>query len=108
LLGLVAFTTLQRTKEIGVRKVLGATVQNILTLLALDFIRLMFIAILLAVPFIAWALDRWLNRYAFRIELHWWLFAIPVSLIVVVALLTVVLESLKVALTNPAKSLRDE
>jgi putative ABC transport system permease protein len=108
LFGLVAYTTLQRTKEIGIRKVLGASIRNILALLSRDFIRLMLVATVLAVPFVLWGLDQWLNQYAFRIELTLWLFMLPVSSVFVIALLTVVLKSLKVAVTNPVDSLRDE
>ncbi len=108
LFGLVAYTTLQRTKEIGVRKVLGASVQNILALLSKDFVRLMVFAAILSVPLIIWGLQQWLNKYAFRIELTLLLFAIPISLIFLIALLTVILKSLKVASRNPVESLRYE
>ncbi len=108
LFGLVAYTTLQRTKEIGIRKVLGASVRNILTLLSEDFIRLMVIATVLSVPLIVWGLHHWLNQYAFRIELTPWLFALPISMVFLIALLTVVLKSMKVAVTNPVDSLRYE
>jgi len=108
LFGLVAYTTLQRTKEIGVRKVLGASVQGILSLLAKDFIRLMVIAAILSVPLIRWGLEQWLSQYAFRIELTVWLFILPISMIMMIALLTVALRSMKVAVTNPVKSLRYE
>lgn len=108
LFGLVAYTTLQRTKEIGVRKVLGASIQNILSLLSRDFIRLMVIAALLSVPLITWGLTQWLSQYAFRVELTPWLFLFPISMIFVIALLTVILKSMKVATTNPVESLRYE
>lgn len=108
LLGLVAYTTLQRTKEIGVRKVLGASVRSILVLLSKDFVRLMVVASVISVPLIMWGLRQWLTRYAFRIELTWWLFLLPVSTVFVIALLTVVLKSLNVAVTNPVDSLRYE
>jgi putative ABC transport system permease protein len=106
LFGLVAFTTLQRTKEIGVRKVLGASVRNILVLLSKDFTRLMVIATLFTVPLIVWGVIEWLNQYAFRIELTLWLFLLPVLMVFVIALLTVMLRSLKVAVSNPVESLR--
>ena len=108
LFGLVAYTTLQRTREIGVRKVLGASVRGILVLLSKDFIRLMAVATVFAVPLILWGLRHWLNQYAFRIELTWWLFMLPVSTVFVIALLTVMLRSLRVAATNPVDSLRYE
>jgi putative ABC transport system permease protein len=108
LFGLVAYTTIQRTKEIGVRKVLGASVQNILTLLSKDFARLIIVAMVIAVPLVAWGLQHWLAQYAFRIELSVWLFVIPLLSIFIIALLTVVLKSLKVASANPVDSLRYE
>jgi putative ABC transport system permease protein len=108
LFGLVAYTTLQRTKEIGVRKVLGASVWSILALLSKDFIRLMVVATVFSLPLIMWGLRHWLNQYAFRIELTWWLFMLPVSTVFVIALLTVILRSSKVAVTNPVNSLRYE
>lgn len=108
LFGLVAYTTLQRTKEIGVRKVLGATVQNILVLLSKDFIQLMIIATILSVPLIMWGLYQWLNQYPFRIEVTLWLFTLPISIIFVIALFTVILKSIKVAVTNPVESLKYE
>lgn len=108
LFGLVAYTTLQRTKEIGVRKVLGASVRSILVLLSKDFIRLMVVATVISVPLIIWGLRHWLNQYAFRIELTWWLFMLPVSTVFIIAILTVMLRSSKVAVTNPVNSLRYE
>ena len=108
LFGLVAYTTLQRTKEIGVRKVLGASVRSILILLSKHFIQLMVVATIFSVPLMIWGLRHWLNQYAFRIELTWWLFVLPVSAVFVLALLTVTLRSLKVAVTNPVDNLRDE
>ncbi len=108
LFGLVAYTTLQRTKEIGVRKVLGATVQSILVLLSKDFIGLMLVATVLSVPLMIWGLRHWLNHYAFRIELTWWLFTLPVAVIFLIALLTVMLKAIGVAVRNPVNSLRYE
>jgi putative ABC transport system permease protein len=108
LFGLVAYTTLQRTKEIGVRKVLGASVRNILTLLSIDFMKLIMIAILIAIPAVFMALQYWLSQYAFRIMLSLGLFAIPLTLIFLIAMLTVVLRSMKVATANPVDSLRYE
>jgi putative ABC transport system permease protein len=108
LFGLVAYTTQQRTKEIGVRKVLGASVQSILSLLSKDFVRLMIIATVITVPTMIWGLQEWLSRYAFRIDLTFWLFAIPIMLIFMIALLTVVIKSTTVAIKNPVDSLRYE
>jgi putative ABC transport system permease protein len=108
LFGLVAYAALQRTKEIGVRKVLGATVKNILTLLSKDFMKLILLATAISVPLVSWLLSSWLNQYAFRILITVWLFALPLAGIFALALLTVVLKSLKVATANPVDSLRYE
>jgi putative ABC transport system permease protein len=108
LFGLVAYATLQRTKEIGVRKVLGASVPNILTLLSKDFMKLILLAMALAVPVVTWLLNGWLKQYAFRIPVTVWLFAIPLIGIFALALLTVLLRSAKVATSNPVDSLRYE
>jgi putative ABC transport system permease protein len=108
LFGLVAYTTLQRTMEIGVRKVLGASIRSILVLLSKGFIKLMVVATAFSVPLIIWGLRHWLNQYAFRIELTWWLFALPVAVIFAIALLTVMLKSVKVAVRSPVESLRYE
>ena len=108
LLGLVAFTTSQRTKEIGIRKVLGASVQNIVALLSKDYIKLIFIASLLALPVAYWVMQQWLKNYAFRINIGWWLLLVPVLMVLLIALLTVSFQTVKAALTNPVKSLRYE
>jgi putative ABC transport system permease protein len=108
LFGLVAYTTLQRTKEIGLRKVLGASVENILMLLSKDFVRLMVIAAVITLPLMIWGVQQWLTRYAFRISLNFWLFASPMFLIFTIALVTVIVRSINVAFKNPADSLRCE
>jgi putative ABC transport system permease protein len=108
LFGLVAYTTLQRTKEIGVRKVLGASIGNILVLLSADFIKLIVIACLLSVPPIILVAREWLDQYAFRIDLSMWLFVIPFIAVFSLALITVVMKSLGVATANPVDSLRYE
>ncbi len=108
LLGLTAFTAMQRTKEIGVRKVLGASVVSVVALLSKDFIRLVLIALFLATP-IAWSImHRWLQSFAYRIELQWWMFALAGLFAVLIALLTVSFQSIKAALMNPVKTLRNE
>jgi len=108
LFGLASFTTIQRTKEIGIRKVLGASVAGILKLLYREFATLLVIAFVIAVP-LAWLIvTNWLQGYAFRINIHWSYFVIPFVSIMVIALLTVSFQSIKAAIANPVKSLRTE
>ena len=108
LFGLAAFTTRQRTKEIGVRKVLGASVSSIVALLSKDFLKLVLIAIVIASPIAWWAMNRWLQDFAYRTEIEWWVFALAGLLAVGIALLTVSFQSIRAALMNPVKSLRSE
>ena len=108
LFGLVAYSTIQRTKEIGIRKVLGATVENILALLSKDFVRLILLATAVAVPLVWLGLEQWLASYAFRININIWLFATPILCVFMLALTTVVLRSWRVAVANPVESLRNE
>lgn len=108
LFGLALFTTEQRSKEIGVRKVLGASVAGILALLTRDFLKLVLIAIVIATPAAWFFMQKWLADFAYRIDIQWWMFAAAGALAVAVAVLTVVLQSMRAALANPVKSLRSE
>lgn len=108
LFGLALFSIQQRTKEIGIRKVLGASVTGITSLLSKDFIRLVFIAILIASPISWYVMTKWLQDYSYHIEISWWLFVIAGSLAVVIALLTISFHAVKAAIANPVKSLRAE
>ncbi|GAB4021861.1 ABC transporter permease [Spirosoma koreense] len=108
LFGLAAFTTEQRTKEIGVRKVLGASVTSIVALLSKDFLKLVLIAIVIASPIAWYAMNRWLQEFAYKIDIAWWMFGLAGLLAVGIALLTVSLQSVKAALMNPVRSLRSE
>lgn len=108
LFGLVAFTTEQRTKEIGIRKVLGASVASINTLLSRDLLRLVILAVLIASPVAGWLMHKWLQGFAYRIDVSWWMFALTGFIIVFTALITVSYHVVKAALANPVKSLRSE
>ncbi len=106
LFGLAMFTAEQRTKEIGVRKVLGASVPSIVALLSKDFLKLVFISILIASPLAWWAMYQWLKDFAYRIDIDWWVFVLAGLLAIGIAQLTVSFQSIKAALMNPVKSLR--
>jgi putative ABC transport system permease protein len=108
LFGLSSLTAVQRTKEIGVRKVLGASIQSILALMSREYIALLIVSIFVAVPAAWWVMSSWLEDFAYRIELSWWIFAVPSAAVVFIALMTVSLHTVKVARTNPTTSLRYE
>ncbi len=108
LFGLAAFTTVQRTKEIGIRRVLGAKVGSITFLIAKNFLQLIGIAILIAIPAAWWAGNRWLQDFAFRIPVQLYVFVITVFVTILIAFCTVGYHSIKVALSNPVKSLKTE
>jgi len=108
LFGLSTFTILQRTKEIGVRKVLGASGLSLTKLLSTDFLKLVLLAGVLAVPLAYLVIEKWLENYAVKIQLTWWLFIIPVILIVIIALVTILVQVIKSIRTNPVDSLRYE
>ncbi len=106
LFGLAAFSAEQRNKEIGIRKVLGASVTGIVQLLSKDFLKLTGIAIVIAVPIAWWAMDKWLQNFAYKIPISWWMFALAGLLAVTIAFFTVSFQAIKAALANPVKSLR--
>ena len=108
LFGLAAFMAERRTKEIGVRKVLGASVAGITGLLAKDFLKLVLVAILIAAPIAYYFMDKWLADFAYRIDIQWWMFAVAGAGAVAIALFTVAFQSVRAALANPVKSLRSE
>lgn len=108
LLGLAAYSAQQRTKEIGVRKVLGASIFNIVNLLTLDFVKLVFIAIIIATP-IAWlSMDKWLSDFAYRIHIQFWTFLLAGIMALILAIVTVSWQAIRTARTNPVNSLREE
>jgi len=108
LLGLSSYSTMQRTKEIGVRKVLGASVSNIVNLLSIDFIKLVLIAFVIAVPLVWYGMNKWLLDFAYRTSISWWVFALSGFASVFIALFTISFQAIKAAIANPVKSLRTE
>ncbi|MBO0948243.1 ABC transporter permease [Fibrella forsythiae] len=108
LFGLATLTAFQRTKEIGIRKVLGASVASVVALLSREFVGLVGIAIVVATPLAGWGMKQWLNNYAYQIDLTWWLFAGAAALALIIALATVAFQSIRAAIANPVDSLRSE
>lgn len=108
LFGLAAFTAERRVKEIGVRKVLGASVAGITTLLSKDFLKLVVLSCLVAFPLSWWVMNNWLANYQYRITMSWWIFVMAGLAAIIIALLTISFQSIKAAMANPVKSLRTE
>jgi ABC-type antimicrobial peptide transport system permease subunit len=108
LLGLAMFTAEQRLKEIGIRKVLGASVSSLLALLSLEFLVLVVIALLIALPVSWYSMSKWLQDFAYRTPMQWWMFGLAGAIIIIIAMITVSFQAVKAALVNPIKSLRSE
>jgi len=108
LLGLAMYTSQVRTREIGVRKVLGASISGIVRMLAGDFVKLVIIAIVIAIPVSWYMMKLWLQDFVYRIDINWWIFPIAGLIALIIALLTVSFQAIKAALTNPVTSLRSE
>lgn len=108
LFGLAAFSAEQRNKEIGIRKVLGASVTGIVQLLSMDFLKLVFISIIIATPIAWYAMNKWLQDYVYRVNISWWMFVLAGAIAIIIAFVTVGFQSVKAAIANPVKSLRSE
>src|SRR5262249_34379798 len=108
LLGLVIFAAEQRTKEIGIRKVLGASVSQIIEMFSKEFVKLILIAFVIAAPIGWYMMNAWLSDFTYRINITWWTFALALSFSLIVALLTMGYQAIKAAIANPVKSLRAE
>jgi ABC-type antimicrobial peptide transport system permease subunit len=108
LAGLASFTIEKRFREMGVRKVLGASIQQLLMLISKEFLKLVFIAFLIAVPLAWWFMNNWLNKYTYRINISIWMFGIVGIVVLLLTLAVVSLNTMKAAISNPIKSLRTE
>ena len=108
LFGLAIFSAEQRTKEIGIRKVLGASVTGIVSLLSKDYIKLLVLAIVISSPIAWYTMHQWLSDFAYRIDIQWWVFVVAGVLVAAIAMMTVGFQSIKAAVMNPVKSLKVE
>jgi putative ABC transport system permease protein len=108
LLGLATFSAQQRVKEIGVRKVLGASVPHVVALLSKDFLKLVLIALVLAIPVAWYLMNGWLKDFAYRINIEWWIFLVAAVIAIIIAFVTISTQAIKAAISNPIKSLRTE
>jgi len=108
LYGLISYTIFQKTKEIGIRKVLGATANRIAVMLSGDFLKLVLFACFISVPVAWYIMNKWLQNFAYRMSLSWWMFTAAGLLVLLIAIITVSFQSVKAAIANPVKSLRTE
>jgi putative ABC transport system permease protein len=108
LFGLVAYSADQRNKEIGIRKVLGASVTNIVSMLSRDFLKLVFFSIVIASPTAYYLMHQWLAGFAYRIHISWWIFVLAGMSVILIALITMSFKAIGAALANPVNSLRSE
>jgi len=108
LFGLASYTALKRTKEIGVRKVLGSSVRNIVLLLSKDLLKPVLIGTIIAIPAGYFIMQNWLQNFVYRTSIQWWLFLAAALVALLIALITVSIQAVKAALVNPVKSLRSE
>src|SRR6266542_997846 len=108
LFGLASYSAERRVKEVGIRKVLGASVQNIVAMLSKDFLKYVLIAALIAWPLAWFSVYKWLQDYAYRIDITWWIFLLAVLIAIIIAFLTISFQAIKAAVANPVKSLRTE
>ena len=108
LFGLASFSAEQRSKEIGIRKVLGASVAGIVQLLSMDFLKLVFVSFVIAIPIAWWAMNKWLSAFVYRTPLSWWMFALAGMIAILIAIITVSFQAIKAAVANPTKSLKTE
>jgi putative ABC transport system permease protein len=108
LFGLATFSAEQRVKEIGIRKVLGASALNITAMLSKTFLKPVFIASILAFPVGWWVMNKWLQDFAYRVHISWWIFVLTAMIALLIALITVSFQAIKAAVANPVKSLRTE
>jgi putative ABC transport system permease protein len=108
LFGLVTYAAEQRTKEIGIRKVLGANVPNIVSMIIRDFLKLVIIASVIAFPIASWGMKKWLQNFAYRVDIAWWIFLIAALVAIIITLVTISFQAIKAAIANPVTSLRSE
>ena len=108
LFSLAAFEAEQRSKEFGIRKILGATIASITGLLSKDFVKLICVAIFISIPIAWWAMSKWLQDFAYRISISWWMFAAAGLVAIVIALITISFQAIKAAMANPVRSLKSE